>query len=301
MSGPADLFPGFESRYIATDEGSVFCRIGGPKDAEPLVLLHGFPQTHVMWHRLAPALAKTHRVILMDLRGYGWSSAPDGSADHATYAKRAMAMDVLRVVDDLGYTRFALAGHDRGGRLGYRLALDHPGRVSRLALLDIVPTIVMWERIEAATSPLTDHWPFLARPEPEPEAALLADPANWLEQKLAGWSKAKNLSAFDPHALRAYHQAFAVPERIHAFCEDYRAGATLDRAHDALSRTRGETIACPVHVLWGNVGIPAAGASPLDAWRVFAPHATGEAIDSGHFLAEENPAATLAALERFFS
>ena len=295
-----DLFPGFESQYIATDEGSVFCRIGGPKTGEPLVLLHGFSQTHAMWHKVAPALARKHRVILMDLRGYGWSSAPEGSADHATYSKREMAKDVIRVTEELGYTRFALAGHDRGGRVSYRLALDHPGRLTRLALLDIVPTIVMWERIESAETPMAAHWPFLARPAPEPETVLLADPAGWLNQKLSGWSKAGDLSAFDADALRAYHQAFAVPERIHAFCEDYRAGATLDRAQDAQSRAAGQTIDCPVHLLWGTAGIPASGSSPLAAWREFAPHATGEAIDSGHFLTDENPAATLAALEKFF-
>ena len=295
-----DLFPGFESQYIATDEGSVFCRIGGPKTGEPLVLLHGFSQTHAMWHKVAPALARKHRVILMDLRGYGWSSAPEGSADHATYSKREMAKDVIRVTEELGYTRFALAGHDRGGRVSYRLALDHPGRLSRLALLDIVPTIVMWERIESAATPMAAHWPFLAGPKPQPETVLLADPAGWLNQKLSGWSKAGDLSAFDADALRAYHQAFAVPERIHAFCEDYRAGATLDRAQDAQSRAAGQTIDCPVHLLWGTAGIPASGSSPLAAWQEFAPHATGEAIDSGHFLTDENPSATLAALEKFF-
>lgn len=300
MGTPVDLFPGFESRYVPTKEGSIFARIGGPKAGEPLVLLHGFSQTHVIWHKIAPALAKTHRVIAMDLRGYGWSSVPTSDSSHEIYSKRAMAGDVIAVVEALGHTRFSLAGHDRGGRVSYRLALDHPGRLKRLALLDIIPTIAMWERIESALTPLSAHWPFLARPAPEPETVLLADPVGWLDQKLAGWSKAQDLSAFHPAALRAYRDAFAVPERIHAFCEDYRAGATRDREQDQLSRERGETIDCPVHILWGDAGIPASGTSPLDAWKDFAPHATGEAIDCGHFLTDENPSATLAALERFF-
>jgi haloacetate dehalogenase len=295
-----DLFPGFESQYVSTPEGSIFCRIGGPKTGEPLVLLHGFSQTHVIWHKIAPVLAQTRRVIAMDLRGYGWSSVPRSDTRHETYSKREMAKDVIHVVEELGHTRFALAGHDRGGRVSYRLALDHPGRISRLALLDIIPTIAMWERIESAATPMAAHWPFLALPEPEPETVLLADPVGWLDQKLSGWSKAKDLSAFDAGALRAYRDAFAVPERIHAFCEDYRAGATRDREQDKLSRERGEKIDCPVHILWGDAGIPASGTSPLDAWKDFAPDATGEAIDSGHFLTDENPAATLAALERFF-
>ena len=297
----ADLFPSFSSHHIASEHGTIFARVSGEKSDEhpPLVLLHGFSQTHVIWHRIAPALAKKHRVIVMDLRGYGWSSAPEGDEAHETYSKREMAKDVLRVVEELGHARFALVGHDRGGRVAYRLALDHPGRLSRLALLDIVPTIAMWERIEAAPVALAAHWPLLARPSPEPENILLADPIGWLEGKLSGWSKAQSLAPFDPRTLKAYRDAFNEPSRIHAFCEDYRAGATLDREHDRLSLAKGETIDCPVLVLWGDAGIPASGASPLDAWKAFAPHASGAAISSGHFLAEENPAATLAALEAF--
>ena len=289
----SDLFPGFDGRYVATDEGRLFVRVGG--EGEPLVLLHGFPQSHAMWHAMAGDLAKRFRVIVPDLRGYGWSSVVRSGPDHAAYSKRAMGEDLLRLVEDLGHTRFHLAGHDRGGRVAYRLALDHPGRVSRLALLDILPTLVMWERIEAAPSDKTAHWPWLAGPAPHPENAILADPNAWFEAKLAGWSKKGTLAPFHPLALRAYRDAWNVPERIHAFCEDYRAGATLDRAHDLATRQAGARIACPTLVLWGDAGIPAGAGTPLDSWRAFASDLSGAAIDAGHFLPEENPAATLAA------
>lgn len=299
MRDLADLFPSFESRYIATEEGSVFARIGGPKDGEPVVLLHGFPQTHVMWHKIAPALAKTHRVIAMDLRGYGWSTAPRSDERHETYSKREMAKDVIRVIDELGYTRFSLVGHDRGARVAYRLALDHPGRLTKLCILDIIPTIDMWERMDAKRAMQVYHWSFLAQPQPMPEAMIGKAPTEWLEHTLASWTATKDLSAFEPRALAHYRAFFNDPQRIHATCEDYRAGASRDAEADEASRAKGDTITCPVLVLWGEAGIPASGASPLDAWKTFAPEATGEAIESGHFLAEENPEATLAALEAF--
>ncbi|WP_284178314.1 alpha/beta hydrolase [Rhabdaerophilum sp. SD176] len=297
MSDPADLFPGFESRYFPTREGQVFARVGGK--GPPLVLLHGFPQTHVIWHRMAPELAKTHQVIAMDLRGYGWSTAPRGGPPHEAYSKRAMAEDVLAVIDQLGHTRFALVGHDRGARVSYRLALDHPGRLTHLALLDIIPTLAMWERMDARRAMQVYHWSFLAQPEPMPETLIAKAPTEWLEHTLASWTAAKDLSAFDSRALRHYRAFFNDPSRIHACCEDYRAGATIDVDHDEASRQAGAQIDCPVLVLWGEVGIPAAGSSPLDAWKAFAPRATGAPVRAGHFLPEENPTDTLAALKVF--
>lgn len=297
MSDLADLFPGFESHYVPTREGQVFARVGGK--GPPLVLLHGFPQTHVIWHRMAPELAKTHQVIAMDLRGYGWSSAPRGGPPHETYSKRAMAEDVLAVIDQLGHTRFALVGHDRGARVCYRLALDHPGRLTHLALLDIIPTLAMWERMDARRAMQVYHWSFLAQPAPMPESLIGRVPTEWLEHTLASWTAAKDLSAFDPRALRHYRAFFNDPTRIHACCEDYRAGAAIDVDHDEASRQAGARIDCPVLVLWGEVGIPAAGSSPLEAWKDFAPQATGAPIRAGHFLPEENPADTLAALKAF--
>jgi haloacetate dehalogenase len=298
MSDLADLFPGFESHWIPTSEGKIFARSGG--SGAPLVLLHGFPETHVMWHRIAGELAKTHRVILPDLRGYGWSTAPRSDARHETYSKREMANDIIRVVEALGHTRFALAGHDRGARVAYRLALDHPGRLSKLAVLDIIPTYAMWQRMDAKRAMQVYHWSFLAQPRPMPENMIVKAPAEWLEHTLASWTKTKDLSAFDPRALAHYRAFFSDPSRIHATCEDYRAGATLDAEADETDRAAGRTIDCPVLVIWGENGIPAEGSSPLNDWRDLAPHAQGLAVDSGHFVAEENPAATLDALRAFF-
>jgi haloacetate dehalogenase len=293
MADLADLFPGFESHWIGTNAGRIFARAGG--EGEPVLLLHGFPETLVQWHRIAPELARTHRVVLMDLRGYGWSSAPRSEGGEA-YSKRLMGEDVIDVMETLGHAQFALVGHDRGARVGYRLALDHPGRLSKLALLDIVPTIAMWERIAAHVTFENEHWLSLSRPAPEPENEILKDPIAWQNARLAGWSKTGDLSSFDARAVAHYRAFFNDPARIHACCEDYRAGATADRAADEADRAAGRRIVCPVLLLWGTAGIPAAGANPFEAWRDFAPHATGQAIDAGHFLAEENPSAVLAAL-----
>lgn len=296
-----DLFPGFASHWIDTETGRIFARSGG--SGPPIVLLHGFPQTHACFHRVAPALARTHSVVCMDLRGYGWSSAPKGDPAHETYSKRAMGRDVVAVMEKLGHIRFAVAGHDRGGRVAYRLALDEPGRVERLALLDILPTFHVWRQIDAGAFPAA-HWAFLARPFPEPESEIGKDPLPYFEGLLAKWSKEGGLAAFDPRALASYRRSCNEPSRIHAFCEDYRAGATLDRAQDEADLAAGRTIACPVVLISGQFyltrGSSMAGDTPLDIWRMsFAPDASGTEVDSGHFVAEENPAATLAALQSF--
>src|SRR5829696_2861831 len=220
-----DLFPGFASHWIDGEAGRVFARSGG--SGPPLVLLHGFPETHASFHRIAPALARTHTVVCPDLRGYGWSSAPKGDPVHETYSKRAMGRDVIRVMEKLGHVRFALAGHDRGARVAYRLALDEPGRVERLALLDIVPTFANWQRIREGQAD-APHWDYLARPFPQPETEIGRDPLAYFDGLLAKWSKDGTLEAFDPRALAAYRQSCNEPSRIHAFCEDYRAGATVD-------------------------------------------------------------------------
>ena len=195
-----DLFPGFTSHWIDTDAGRIFARMGG--SGPPVVLLHGFPQTHACWHRIAPRLAATHTVVCPDLRGYGWSSAPRGGPPHETYAKRAMGADVVAVMERLGFARFALVGHDRGARVGYRLALDAPGRLSHLALLDILPPAHVWAGIDAGTIPGA-HWEFLSRPEPEPEETILRDPLPYFEGLLAKWTRAGTLDPFDPRALAA--------------------------------------------------------------------------------------------------
>lgn len=293
-----DLFPGFESRWIDAEAGKIFARFGGA--GPPVVLLHGFPQTHACWHRIAPRLAERHRVVCMDLRGYGWSSVPRSHGGEA-YAKRAMAADVVAVMESLGHARFALVGHDRGARVGYRLALDQPGRLSHLALLDILPTFEVWRRIRAGAQ-AAKHWAFLSGPEPEPEREMGRDPLPYFEGWLRDWSGATSLDVFDPRALAAYRASCNDPTRIHAFCEDYRAGATLDVTADEADLAVGRAIACPVLVVWAEFFLTAGGASALDAWRgSLAPDAEGARVEGGHFVAEEAPEAVLAALEPFLA
>ncbi|MDJ1157869.1 alpha/beta hydrolase [Chelatococcus sp. SYSU_G07232] len=297
MAESHDLFPGFETHWIDTGAGKIFTRSGG--SGPPLVLLHGFPQTHAAFHRVAGRLAEHFSVVLMDLRGYGWSAAPPGDADHVTYSKREMAKDVIAVMEKLGHARFALAGHDRGARVGYRLALDHPGRLSRLVLLDILPTFFVWQQIEEGVFPAA-HWEFLARPAPEPEDEIKRHPLPYFDGLLAKWSKAGNLSAFDPRALASYHASCNEPTRIHAFCEDYRAGRTVDVAQDRADLAAGRTIDCPVQAIWGEFYLVTGGTDPLDVWRrTFAPKAVGSKVPSAHFVVEEAPAEALAAMIPF--
>jgi len=293
----SDLFPGFSSHRLDTEIGRAFVRKGG--EGPPVLLLHGFPQTHVCWHRIAPELAKTHTVVAMDLRGYGWSTAPEGDPAHEAYSKRAMGRDAVRVMSDFGFARFALVGHDRGARVGYRLALDHPGRLSALAMLDILPTFHVWREIDAGRFPAA-HWEFLARPAPEPERAIGKDPVAFFDKLMAGWTREGTLAPFDARAMEAYRMGVNEPSRIHAMCEDYRAGATLDRQADEDDLRAGLTIACPVALAWGTfflTGRDEGGPTPLDVWRAsFAPDAFGRQVESGHFVPEEDPSGALSVI-----
>jgi haloacetate dehalogenase len=212
-----------------------------------------------------------------------------------------MAAVMVELMEELGFVRFGLAGHDRGGRVAYRLALDHPGRVERLATLDIIPTYDMWHGMDHTFAMKVWHWLFLAQPAPLPETLIGKAPLEYWNLKSASWTKAKSLACFDPRALAHYHAFFQDPSRIHATCEDYRAGATSDLAHDEADRAAGNKIGCPTLVLWGSAAIPSETASPLATWRHWANDVRGEAIDSGHFLCEENPDATAAALLAFFA
>jgi haloacetate dehalogenase len=296
MTNLPDLFPGFEARKFETRGAEIFARTGG--EGPPLVLLHGYPQTHAMWHRVAPELAKSFSLVIADLRGYGSSSVPGDSQDHFTYSKRAMAQDVCGIMDELGHKQFLVCGHDRGGRVAYRLALDEPERVLKLAVLDIVPTYDMWHRLTPALAMKIFHWTFLAQPQPLPERMIGADPIGWLEDKLISWNGSG--AVFAPEALEHYRSFFAQPERLHATCEDYRAGATYDLAADEADRGAGRKIACPTLVLWGAAGIPGKTEGPLEIWQSWCTDVRGHAIGCGHFLAEEAPEATLAALLPFF-
>ena len=299
MSDLADLYPGFASEWISTRSGRIFARVGGK--GPPLLLLHGFSQTHVMWHRVAPALAEKFTLVIADLPGYGWSDVPGDDPDHIPFTKRAMAKTIVEAMEKLGYVHFALAGHDRGGRVSYRLALDHPGRLSRLATLDILPTYEYWQRLDRAYALKIYHWMLLAQPAPLPETLLGANPDAYLRNKLATWSKAGDLSAFDPRALDHYLTVFRDPLRIHAMCEDYRAGAYADFEHDKADREAGNKITVPMLVLWGDAGIAQSAATPLDTWKLWATNVRGRPVNSGHFLTEEDPGPTTRAMLEFFS
>lgn len=290
------FFPGFESRRVQTTDTDLFVRIGG--EGPPLLLLHGYPQTHVMWHKVAPALAKHFTLVIPDLPGYGDSIGPAPDTIHQAYAKRAMATDLCALMDQLGYPQFALAGHDRGARVGYRLALDHPTRVSRLAMLDIVPTLDNWEAMGWRESLSGYHWSFLAVPAPLPERLIGNDPAFYLEHLLSRWAGRRE--ALDDAAVAEYYRAFRRPEVIQATCEDYRAGASVDQEHDLADREAGRKIQCPVLVIWGQGYLKDKGVSPLAVWQRWADQVTEVALECGHFVAEEEPQACEVALRDFF-
>lgn len=282
-------------RRIATGGGTITATITGSGPA--LLLLHGFPQTRLMWGQVAPGLAENHTLIIPDLPGYGDSDAP---ASVAAASKRAMAASLVEMMDALGYGSFDVAGHDRGGRVAYRMALDHPGRVSRLAVLDILPTSDYWGRMDRGFALKIYHWTLLAQPCPLPETLIGGAPDFWLDWTLKSWTLAGSLDCFDPAAMAQYRANFHDPVRLKAMCDDYRAGAGIDTEHDLASRAAGERIAAPTLALWGDAGIARNAETPLDVWGRWCTDLQGEAIRSGHFLPEENPADTGAALAKFF-
>lgn len=293
-----DLFRGFESRRLAGDGAELFCRVGG--DGPPLVLLHGYPQTHAAWHRVAPSLAKHFRCVIPDLRGYGESSVPEPEANHETYSKRAMALDIAAVMAGLGHQRFSVLGHDRGARVAYRMALDMPEQIQRVGILEVVPTGEMWNRFDAEMAMEAYHWTFLAQPQPLPERMIASDPAAYLEWTLASWSAKGSLEVFDPAALENYRRSYAQPDRIRAFCEDYRAGASIDRALDDADFLAGRKVEAPLHFVWSTDGFPAKAGDPMGLWRAWATKVTGEAVEAGHFVPEENPEGVLKTFIPFF-
>jgi haloacetate dehalogenase len=301
------FFAGFEPFEVALGSAAepirLHGRIGGPATSPPLVLLHGYPQSHVMWHRVATQLAPHFRLVIPDLRGYGKSSVPADAPGHAQMGKRAMAGDVRALMRHFGHTRFAVAGHDRGGRVAHRLALDAPEALSRLALLDIAPTLDMVEQADWRFGRAYYHWFFLAQPAPRPERLIGGDALNYLHGKLGGWGAA-SCAHIEPAALAHYEAAFAQPDRIHAMCEDYRAAFADDMALDRASREAGEKIQCPLLVLWGAKGVVQALFDPMALWRAASAdpkQVQGEALDCGHYLPEEQHQATAAALQAFFS
>jgi len=271
------MFAGFTLTTIDTGETTIHVRHGG--SGTPLLLLHGIPQAHLMWHKIVPALARDFTVVATDLRGYGDSGTPPTTPDHAPYAMRALARDQVAVMRELGFTRFDVAGHDRGGRCAYRLALDHPEAVGKLAVLDIVPTGEAFRRADAAFALDYWVWSFLAAPHPVPERLIGAKPQLVLDHMLDSWATMPG--AFTPAVRAEYLRAFRDPATIHAICEEYRAAATLDREHDAADQgTR--RIACPLLALWGGRGVVAAWYDPLAIWRDWADDVRSHALDCGH-------------------
>jgi len=284
------LFEGFDLQFVDTGEATIRVRHGG--SGPPLLLLHGHPQTHAMWSRVAPRLAEEFTVVAADLRGYGQSSKPETTPDHEPYSKRAMARDQVGVMRHLGFERFSVAGHDRGGRCAYRLALDHPERVERLAVLDIVSTGDMWRRVDMEFGLVDWHWFFLAQPAPFPEEVIGCNPD--------GYYFRGDRSRFDPEALEDYLRCVSDRETIHGMCEDYRAGATVDHELDEADRGK-RRIQCPLLVLWAGRDELGRWFDVLETWRGWADDVRGRALDSGHFLAEEAPEETYEELRAFFS
>ena len=299
MTAADDLFPGFVERRVDTGEAVIYVRTGGTGPG--LLLLHGYPQSHAMWHRVAPQLACTHTVVAADLRGYGRSSCPPSAQDHRPYSKRSMARDMISLMRHFGFASFAIMGHDRGARVAYRMALDLPQLVNRLVLLDIISTQDQWSAANQQMRLWMFHWAFLAQPAPMPETLIGRDPADWLEGRFKRGTKSRSLASIDPRALADYAAYFADADRIHATCEDFRAGAHCDLADDAADWAAGRRIECPVLLLWGTEGPLADLADPLALWQPLCRQVSGTSIDCGHFIAEERPDALLEHAEPFLT
>ncbi|ALD90487.1 haloacetate dehalogenase [Cupriavidus gilardii CR3] len=285
------LFPQFRSIDVETDsEVTIHAVVGG--DGPPLLLLHGHPQTHAIWHKVAPALAQRFTVVACDLRGYGDSSKPAGTADHGNYSKRTMARDALRVMQSLGFERFRVLAHDRGARVAHRLGMDHPDAVERMVLLDIAPTLAMYEQTTEAFARAYWHWFFLIQPAPLPERLIEADPSRYIRDLMGG--RSAGLSPFDPHALREYERCAALPGAAHGVCEDYRAAAGIDLEHDRADREAGKRLTMPLLVLWGEQGVVHRCFQPLQEWQRVASAVDGGPLPCGHYIAEEAPDVLLA-------
>jgi haloacetate dehalogenase len=291
------FFPGFSVEQVQVAGGQIRLRHAG--SGPPLLLLHGNPQTHAMWHAVAPELAERFTVICPDLRGYGGSLKPPATPDHAPYAKTEMARDMVEVMAHFGHRRFVIGSHDRGARVAHRLALDYPDRVEKLAVLDIVPTIEHFERTDMAFALGYYHWFWFAQPHPFPEVLINAAPDVWFNAHTTRGRNPEEL--FRPEALADYLAAARNPDTIRGICEDYRAAASIDLEHDRASRAAGVKIQCPLLVLWGSKGKIGKWYDPLAIWRQYcAAEVTGGPVDSGHYLAEEAPAEVLQRLAEFF-
>ncbi len=293
----SDLFPGFATVRVKAAGAEIHARVGPRREAPALLLLHGYPQTHAIWHKTAPRLAERYNVVAADLRGYGDSGKPPADATHAAYSKREMARDQVEVMRALGHERFFLCGHDRGARVAHRLAMDHPGAVEKVAVLDIAPTLAMYEQTTEAFARYYWHWFFLILPAHMPERMIGAEPEMYLREKMT--TGAAGAKPFADEAWAQYVRCFT-PGAIHASCEDYRAAATIDLEHDRADREAGRRVKAPLLALWGAHGVVERCFEPLDDWRRVAADVTGRALPAGHYLPEEVPELVADELERFF-
>lgn len=289
------MFEGFQEHRIKTEDAEIFVLTGGA--GPPLLLLHGYPQNHFMWHRVAPLLLDRFSLVIPDLRGYGESEGPPPDPEHVNYSKRAMANDMVAVMAQLGFDRFNVAGHDRGGRVAYRLTLDHPRVVTRLALLDILPTLEVWDRMNWESAIRTFHWLLLAQPAPLPESFINQNPQLFMKYVFKRWAG----KPLDPEAIAEYLESFQRQSVVEASCEDYRAGATVDVEHDRADRAALRKISCPVLLVYSQRYLTVKDSSPLEVWQTWATDVQAVALDCGHFVAEEEPEATAAAMKEFFS
>lgn len=296
-------FEHFDTRHFDTSGARIHAHVsrGLPGDRPALLLLHGFPQSHVIWHRVAQQLEKDFYLVMPDLRGYGDSSKAPGLPDHSNYSKRAMAQDMVDVMDALGVATFFLCGHDRGGRVAHRLAVDHPARVQRLCVIDIAPTLDMYAATDFEFARAYYHWFHLIQPHPLPETMINGNPLAYLHAKLGGWGSA-GMGYIEPAALAEYERCFCQPDTVHALCEDYRASAGIDLEHDRTSRAQGQKIACDTLVLWGERGVVQRLFQPIALWQAqCAGRVTGHTVAAGHFIPEELPQQTAAQLAAFFA
>ena len=290
------MFEGFERVRVDTGKATINAVHSGT--GPPLLLLHGFPQTSAMWHRVAPALAQQHTVVAADLRGYGDSSRPPSGDDHAGYSFRAMAADQVALMRTLGHDRFAVVGHDRGARVAHRMALDEPAAVTRLAVIDILPTLHVYTHVDRQLATAYYHWFFFIQPYDLPERLIAGDPIGYLHRLLGAWGG--RLEVFEPEARAEYERAFADPDARHAMLEDYRAAATVDLEHDRADA--GRRVEVPLLALWGTRGVVGRGqANPVAVWREYAADVHGVGLDAGHFLVEDRPEESVATLRRFLA
>jgi haloacetate dehalogenase len=290
------MFKDFQPFTLQRNGVNLQCRTAG--QGAPLLLLHGHPQSHAMWHRVAPDLAKRFTVVMMDLRGYGDSDRPHSDDTHCAYSKREMALDAAAVMQSRGFAQFQILAHDRGARVAHRLAADHPKMVQRMMLLDIAPTLSMYQNTTQAFATAYWHWFFLIQPQPLPEALIESDPVRYVRSVMG--KRHAGLGAFEPEAMAQYERCIQIPGSARGICEDYRASASIDLAHDRADIAAEKKLSIPVHVLWGEHGVVGKNFDVLALWRERATHVTGQSVACGHYIAEEAPGELFAQAHNFF-